>query len=117
MDAPPPEPSLPSDVTALKAMVRELLADNARLRAEVAELRGKLDAALKHRFGRRSERRQTRRQPEPSADPDPEPHPGHGRGPLPDHLERRTTVHDLTDAERACPGCGRPRTCIGQQAA
>ncbi|MBN9521371.1 IS66 family transposase [bacterium] len=121
MDAPPPDPGtpLPSDVAALQAMVRELLADNARLRAEVADLRGKLDAALKHRFGRRSERgRTSRRPPEPDADPDPAPAAGgHGRGPLPDHLPRRTVEHDLTAAEKACPCCGRERACIGTQAA
>jgi hypothetical protein len=38
----------------------------ARLRAENAELRARLDAALKHRFGQRSERRK----PKPTADAD-----------------------------------------------
>jgi transposase len=36
---------------------------------------------------------------------------------LPEHLERREVVHDLTEAERLCPGCGRPRDYIGTQAA
>lgn len=120
MDAPPPEPLLPTDVAALQAMVRALLADNARLRAEVAELRGKLDAALGHRFGRRSERgRKARRAPEPGADPEPPTVAagGHGRAPLPADLERRTTVHDLPAADKPCPGCGRDRACIGEQAA
>lgn len=40
----------------LKAVVRELLADNACLRAEVADLRGILVVTVKHRFGRRSDR-------------------------------------------------------------
>lgn len=120
MDAPPPpDGPLPTDVAALQALVRELLADNARLRAEVADLRGKLDAALADRFGRRSERgRKSRRPPEPAADPDPAPAAGgHGRGSLPDHLPRRTVEHDLSAAEKACPGCGRERACIGEQAA
>src|SRR4051794_31611215 len=47
---------LPDDVPTLQALLRQVLAEMARLRAENAELRGKLDAALKHRFGRRSER-------------------------------------------------------------
>jgi transposase len=115
---PPPDPPLPTDVGELQALVRGLLAEVAKLRAENAELRGKLDATLKHRFGRRSERGRTRRDPEPGADPDPEPATGgHGRSPLPEHLPRRTVEHDLSAAERACPGCGHERVCIGVQTA
>ncbi|HET8681727.1 MAG TPA: IS66 family transposase [Micromonosporaceae bacterium] len=118
MEAPSPsaEVPLPDDVVTLQRMVRELLAEVARLRAENAELKGKLDAALKHRFGRRSERR---RKPKRAADDDrPAPRRDeHGRGPLPGHLERREVVHDLAEAERPCPCCGTPRVCIGEQAA
>jgi transposase len=105
---------LPDDVPALQALLRQALAELARLRAENAELRGKLDAALKHRFGRRSERRPMSKGPRA---------PGrgraraHGRASLPAHLERRDVVHDLTEAEKLCPGCGRPRVCIGTQTA
>src|SRR6266481_7793207 len=51
-----PDAPLPTDVATLQAMVRELLTELQKLRAENAELRTRLDAALKHRFGRRSER-------------------------------------------------------------
>jgi transposase len=118
MDAafPSPDGPLPDDVPTLQALVRQLLAECARLRAENGELRGKLDAALKHRFGKRSERRPRRR--EPKADDEPgRRRDEHGRSPLPDHLPRREVVHDLTDAERLCPCCGEPRVCIGEQAA
>jgi transposase len=110
-----PDAPLPDDVPSLQALVRQLLAEVARLRAENAELKGKLDAALKHRFGRRSERRRER----PPADPDRPPprRDRHGRAPLPEHLERRTLIHDLTEAEKLCPCCGRPRVCIGEQTA
>src|SRR5947209_6991808 len=64
--APPVDAPLPTDVPTLQAMVRDLLAELARLRAENAELKTKLDAALKHRFGRRSERRTP--PPMPAAD-------------------------------------------------
>jgi transposase len=110
-----PDAVLPGDVATLQALCRELLGEVARLRAENAALKGKLDAALKHRFGRRSERSQ----PAPPAgagrparrrDP-------HGRAPLPEHLERRDVVCDLTEAEKLCPCCGRPRVCIGEQTA
>jgi transposase len=108
-----PDAPLPTDVATLQAMVRELLTELAKLRAENAELTAKLDAALKHRFGRRSERRTpppatAAEKPTPRRDP-------HGRSPLPDHLERREVVHDLTEAEKLCPCCGRSRAWIGEQ--
>jgi len=107
---------LPDDVASLQAMVRQLLAEVARLRAENAELKAKLDAALKHRFGRRSERRPKRREPKADDEPAKRRHE-HGRAVLPEHLPRRDVVHDLTEAEKLCPCCGRPRVCIGEQTA
>jgi transposase len=125
MDAAPPCPDapLPDDVPALQALVRQLLgeivrlrADNARLAAENAELRGKLDAALKHRFGRRSERRPRRREPKADNEPGGR-RDDHGRSPLPDHLPRREVIHDLSEQEKCCPCCGQARVCIGAQTA
>jgi hypothetical protein len=84
----PPDTPLPDDVATLQQVVRELLAEVARLRAENAELRGKLDQALKHRFGRRSERRPRPRRAADDDKPSP-PHDPHGRAPLPEHLQRR----------------------------
>ena len=111
-----PEAPLPDDVASLQALVRQLLAEVARLRAENAELKGKLDQALTHRFGRRSERRP---KPKSAADDDkPAPRRApHGRAPLPEHLERREIIHDLTEAEKRCPCCGQLRVCIGEQTA
>ncbi len=40
---------------------------------------------------------------------------GHGRRPLPDHLPREEVIHELTDAERLCPCCGKLRREIGSQ--
>lgn len=110
-----PDAPLPTDVPTLHGIIRQLLVKNQQLEARVAELEAKLDAALKHRFGRRSERRTPppvpgAQKPEPRRDP-------HGRSPLPEHLERRDVVHDLTDAEKLCPCCGQPRECIGEQTA
>jgi hypothetical protein len=114
MDAPPLSPDAPL-VATLQQMVRDLLAEVARLRAENAALQGKLDQALKHRFGRRSERCP---QPKPVDDgPPAPPRNPHGRAPLPEHLEQREVVHDLTEAEKLCPCCSRPRLCIGEQTA
>src|SRR6476469_2095965 len=109
-----PDGPLPDDVPTLQALLRQVLAELARLRAENAELRGKLDAALKHRFGRRSERQA---QPKPPKGGPARRCRPHGRAPLPGHLERREVVHDLTEAEKPCPCCGEPRVCIGEQAA
>jgi transposase len=101
-----PDAPLPDDVPTLQGMVRQLL-------AEVARLRGQLDAALKQRFGRRSER-QPRRGTD--AKRPPRPHDPHGRAALSEHLERREVIHDLTETERLCPCCGQVRACIGEQA-
>ena len=109
-----PDMPLPDDVPTLHALLRQVLTELARQRAENAELRGKLDAALKHRFGRRSERQV---QPKPPKDEPTRRCRPHGRSPLPDHLERREVVHDLTEAEKLCPCCGEPRVCIGEQTA
>jgi transposase len=109
-----PDMPLPDDVPTLHARLRQVLAELARLRAENAELRGKLDAALKHRFGRRSERQVQSKPPKDTPARRCRPH---GRAHLPDHLERREVVHDLTEAQKLCPCCGEPRVCIGEQAA
>jgi transposase len=125
MDAalPSPDAPLPDDVPALHALVRLLLAevvrlraDNARLSAENAGLRGKLDIALRHRFGRRSERRPRRREPKDDDEPS-QRRDDHGRSPLPDHLPRREAVHDLSEADKLRPCCGQSRVRIGAQAA
>jgi transposase len=111
----PVDAPLPDDVPTLQAMVRQLLAEVARLRADNADLRGRLDAALKHRFGRRSERRKP--EPTPKGDKPKGKRDPHGRAPLPEHLERREVIHDLTEEEKLCPCCGKPRVCIGEQTA
>jgi len=117
MDAefPSPDAPLPDDVPALQTLVRQLLAEVARLRSQNAELRNKLDAALKHRFGKRSERRPRRR--EPKGDEPGKRRDEHGRSVLPEHLERREVIFDLSETEKLCPCCGLARVCIGAQTA
>ena len=41
--------------------------------------------------------------------------PGHGRRPIPAHVERRTEIHDLRPEEKRCPWCGREQRCIGEE--
>ena len=124
-----PDTPLPDDVATLQAMVRELFtelaksrAENAELKAELAKLRAentalqtKLDAALKHRFGCRSEKRPP--PPKPATDKPARRRDEHGRSAIPEHLQRRDVVHDLTEAEKLCGCCGRVRVCIGSQTA
>jgi transposase len=111
-----PDSPLPDDVPTLHALVRQLLTENVRLRAEVAELRGKLDTMLRHRFGQRSERQKEKEPAAKGEEPKRKCRP-HGRSPLPEHLERREVVFDLSEAEKLCPCCGQPRVCIGEQTA
>jgi len=40
---------------------------------------------------------------------------GHGRRPIPEHIEREIIVHQLTDEERICPCCGELRKEIGRE--
>ena len=143
MDARDPhDEPLPTDVPTLHGMVRSLQAELTTTRAELtttraeltttraelaaarteleaahaelAEVRAKLDKLLAVTFGRRSERAK-RTPPPPTGKPPPRRH-DHGRAPLPDHLERQTITHDLTDEQKACPGCGQTRVRIGEQA-
>jgi transposase len=98
--------------------VQELLAEVRRLRQENEQLRHRLDQALRLHYGRRSERSRPRRARVPQDQPDDGERgerPGHGRQPLPEHLPRERVVYDLAEADRACPCCGRPRVCIGEQ--
>jgi transposase len=96
----------------------QLLDEVRRLRADNDQLRQRLDQALRQQFGPRSERARPRRQRDESraeATNDTAGAPGHGRQVLPEHLPRERVEYDLTEAERRCPSCGRPRACIGEQ--
>ena len=108
-DPTPDDDPLPTDVPTLHAMVRHL-------RAELAEVKGKLDRLLAVTFGR-SERAKRPRTPPPEADRSPRPRHRHGRSPLPEHLERVVVTHDLAPDQRACPCCGHERVRIGEQTA
>ena len=114
-------PPLPDDVASCHQVIRELWTENRRLRSRVVELEAKveqleakLDALLKRSFASRSERsKQARRANRDAADKPTKKRHKHGRSPLPEHLERREVIHDLTDDQKKCPCCGQPRVCIG----
>lgn len=118
-----PTPSLPTDITTLQVMVRELLVTVADLRKTVAAQQHRIDDLTRRLYGRKSER-VTDDTPPPAAIPLPPATPpeapprrrrGHGRRPLPDHLPRERVECDLAEAEKACPCCGKPRVRIGAE--
>jgi transposase len=84
------------------------------LRAEVAALQAKLEKSPKDGARQKSERK--KRLPKPAAEKGLKAQHKHGRAKLPEHLERRDTILELTPEEQLCPCCGKPRTCIGQTA-
>src|SRR6185436_1160478 len=99
-------------------MVRELLATVADLRKAVEAQQHRIDDLTRRLYGKKSER-VTGDRPS-SADRQPplpdQPHRppgrqrrGHGRRPLPEHLPRERVELDLSEAEKACPCCGKPR--------
>ena len=140
---PPPDPiterpagltadDLPDDVATLKRLVLELLTSLQEERQDKDALRHRLDRLLRRLYGPRGERfapnqpvlfaelaagaeapaTATAAPSEPPARPKRRCRP-HGRRRLPEHLRRQPCHHELTEAERLCPHCGRPRVDIG----
>ncbi len=133
MRPPTAEPTpLPQDLEALQALVRAQAQDLAQVRARLAWLTEQYRLFRLQRFGPSRERVDERQvsgfedPPGEESPPSPPPpatrlgrgrraHTGGGRGPLPAHLPRERLVHELPEAERACPGCGQVRQVIGQE--
>ena len=130
----PPPPSavapLPDDPATLKHMIQELLASLQEVRRDNEALRHRLDSLLRRLYGPRGERydpHQLPLFPDLAAGPDAAaPAPAepaaakpkrrcrpHGRRRLPQDLPREPRHHQLTEAERVCPGCGQVRVDIG----
>jgi transposase len=135
-----PAPESDAELIALRAEVAHLRRVNAELLGTLAELRATverqqthIDKLVRMTFGRKSERVITG----PTlfddiTDPDPPPPPsdtpvepvpppepatskrrGHGRRPRPADLARERVEIDLTEAEKVCPCCHKPRVRIG----
>src|SRR5262245_4239136 len=118
----PPSTPLPTDVATLQGMFRELLATVADLRKTVAAQQHRIDDLTRRLYGKKSERvagDSSAPGEVPSvaapADPPPRRRRGHGRRPLPEHLPRERVESDLSEAEKACPCCGRTRVRIGAE--
>jgi hypothetical protein len=120
--------SLPDDPALLQQMLRELHAENDKLRLLIERL-------TRHQFGRRSEqltpdqlqfgledqeqtiaeRQAAQDAAEPTGDPKPTPRadrPIRNHGALPAHLPRYEVVIDAE--HEACPCCGGDMHCIGE---
>jgi transposase len=130
---------LPDDPVILQHMIRELLEVLRQTRHENEQLQHRLDLLLRRVYGPRTERfdpsqpllipdafdtpSATASQDAPST-VNPESNTatgtkkkqrGHGRKELPKNLPRVPVVHELTEAERRCPGCGEPRVQISTE--
>jgi hypothetical protein len=101
MEAPPASP-LPSDITTLQAMVRELLATVADLRKTVEAQQHRIDALTRRLYGKKSERA-TGDTPEPAGAKTPPPAPSADQPP-----RRRGTAGGRCPT--ICPGSGSSTT-------
>jgi len=115
---------LPTDPAVLQAMVGDLLRELEAKERKLIGLQHHLEHLLRWRYGPKRERvdenqlflfavglvQADQDAPDASQDRD---RPssskrnsqGHGRNPLPEHLERRRTVYDVPADERWCPHC------------
>jgi transposase len=130
-------PSLPADLAAAHAMIRQLLDQLKNTQRENAQLEHQLQQLLRRVYGRSAERIDPNqqvlfaellqaiqsRQPsapaqvKPAAPPTPKPanHNGHGRRRLPADLPREPKTIDLPEEQKPCPCCGKMRVRIGQE--
>jgi transposase len=125
---------LPDDPAVLKAMIGEVLEALEAQRQEMERVRYRLSLILQRLYGPRKERINPDQlllfaemlaaaKSDEAAAAEEEPPPavgtprrrGHGRQQLPKDLPVIPAVHDLTEAEKACPGCGQQRTRIGEE--
>jgi transposase len=122
---------LPDDVATLKGMVLELLASLHDRDRNIEGMQHRIHLLLRRLYGPRGERfdpnqlllfvemaaGQDTAQEAPTEPPTPsEPQRRcrpHGRRRLPENLPREPRHHELSEAERLCPNCGKVRIDIG----
>jgi len=128
---PPTDADLPDDVATLKRMVLELLASLHDRDRNIEGLQHRIHLLLHRLYGPRGERfdpnqlllfvematGQDTAQEAPTEPPAPtQPQrrcQPHGRRRLPENLPREPRHHELSEAERLCPNCGKVRIDIG----
>jgi transposase len=127
------EASLPDSVALCHELIRQQAASLEQAQRRIEQLEHSVDVLLRQRYGPRSERidpNQLRlfsegiEESAPSTDPEVEPESlakpkrmwkRHGRQTLPEHLPRVPVVLELSEKERACPGCGELRSPFGAE--
>jgi transposase len=135
-----PTVELPTDLDSCHSLIRELLETLRQQGLLIGHMQHQLERLLRQRYGRSSEKIDPDQlllfaadilaapevteapEPAPAGDAPPPPSPaakprrkGHGRTPLPAHLERRRVVHDVPPDELTCPDCGGRREPFGEE--
>jgi len=124
---------LPQDLAACHALIGQLFESQRQDGRTIRKLEHQLQDLLRRLYGRSAEKLDPNQMllfkdlleqlqadnaapstPEPEAAAAPRASAGHGRRRLPADLPRRRVVHDLPEAEKACPCCGEARQVIGE---
>ena len=116
-------------------MIEQLLANLGQAHRKLSAMEHQLQQVLRRLYGRSSEKIDPKQMAlfaellkdleaqappaEPPAAAEPAAAPangkGHGRRKLPADLPRQRVIHDLDEADKPCPCCGRMRQVIGQE--
>lgn len=123
-----------SEVELLRAQRDEYLEELKRKDRKIDDLQHQVQALLRRYYGRSSEKMDPHQRrlfedlidkaiPEMPADeagaeaapPPPRRRKGHGRRRLPSDLPREKVIHDLPEAQKPCPCCGKLRHIIGKE--
>lgn len=132
--------TLPDDAALLKSLVAQLFAELQSRDGRISDLEHRMSLLLRKLYGSKSEKLDPRQaslfdllataledqQAAATHDTSPadettpathsaKPGPGHGRRRLPDQLQRREMVHDLTDAEKEALGGAHHLVVIGRE--
>lgn len=127
-------PSIPDDLAACRALIETQQATIDEQHQQIDKLRHELELFKRYLFGQRRERfvedpRQEKLfamgdagaiDQSPAAEVAESPaapgrRRGHGRRRLPDSLPRRRIIHELGEAERGCPCCGKLRVKVSEE--
>ena len=123
---------LQAEMRVLHARIAELEQKGMEKDLLIRRLQHQLAQALRRHYGQKADRvdpnqllldictelqaaAKTEAEPAPAAPAPRAPRQGHGRRPIPAHVERRTEIHDLSPEQRRCPFCGREQRCIGEE--